>query len=125
MDLSFETRLPGRMQMAPVKMNFDYAQHSPDLAIPDAYERLVVDALSGDSSLFIRSDEIELSWEIVDPVIRAWEQVGSFRLGGYERGSWGPALADEFIERFGLSWIQPEPCPGPMVAGSAESAGET
>lgn len=120
MDLSFETRLPGRMQMAPVKMNFDYAQHSPDLAIPDAYERLVVDALSGDSSLFIRSDEIELSWQIVDPLISAWEQVGSYRLGGYERGSWGPALADEFIGRFGLDWIQPEPGSGPVVAGAAE-----
>jgi glucose-6-phosphate 1-dehydrogenase len=106
-------------------MNFDYAQHSPELAIPDAYERLVVDALSGDSSLFIRSDEIELSWEIVDPLVNAWEQVGSYRLGGYECGSWGPALADEFIDRFGLVWIQPESGSGPVIAGSAEQAGTT
>lgn len=122
MDLSFETRLPGRMQMATVKMDFEYAQHSPQLAIPDAYERLVVDALSGDSSLFIRSDEIERSWQIVDPVISAWEQVGSYRLGAYRRGSWGPDLADEFIGRFGLAWIQPGSGEGPVVAGSAERA---
>ena len=122
MDLSFETRLPGRMQMATVKMNFDYAQHSPDMALPDAYERLIVDALSGDSSLFIRSDEIELSWQIVDPLIRAWEQVGSYRLAEYPRGSWGPDLADDFIEGFGLSWIQPGAGSGPQIAGSAERA---
>ena len=119
MDLSFETRLPGRMQLATVKMNFDYAQHTPELAIPDAYERLVVDALTGDSSLFIRSDEIELSWQIVDPLIDAWEQVGSYRLGQYQRGSWGPSLADEFIGGFGLKWIHSDSERDALIAGSA------
>ena len=123
MDLSFETRLPGRMQMATVKMNFDYVQHSSDPAIPDAYERLVVDALAGDSSLFIRSDEIELSWRIIDPLVKAWEQVGSYRLGEYERGSWGPTLADDFIGGFGFEWVQPGLEGGAVTSGAADLAG--
>ena len=104
-ELSFETRLPGRMQLATAKMNFDYAQVLPDAEIPDAYERLLVDALNGDSTLFIRSDEIELAWQIIDPLVKGWEQVGSYRLGGYEPGSTGPALADQFIESFGFRWL--------------------
>ena len=106
-DLSFETRLPGSMNVATVKMNFDYAENSAGEQIPDAYERLVVDALAGDSTLFIRSDEIELAWRIIDPLVQGWSQVGSYRLGSYPSGSWGPAQADQFIERCGYRWLRP------------------
>lgn len=63
----------------------------------DAYERLLLDAVTGDASLFTRADEIELSWSIVDPFVDAWETQLSSQLFPYEPGSWGPEAADQLI----------------------------
>ena len=63
----------------------------------DAYERLLLDAVAGDASLFTRSDEIELSWAVVAPYIQAWETELASQLYPYERGTWGPNAADQFI----------------------------
>ena len=72
----------------------------------DAYERLLLDAVAGDASLFTRSDEIELSWTVVDPYIQAWETELAAQLYPYEQGTWGPNAADQFISP-GRFWSNP------------------
>lgn len=93
------------MQTRSVDMDFHYAE---DLTIdlPEAYERLLLDALQGDASLFARADEIELAWGIIDPIVAAWEQPDARPLVTYERGTWGPAEADELLAREGQGWLR-------------------
>ena len=69
------------------------------MGMRDAYERLLLDAVAGDASLFTRSDEIELAWAVVDPYIQAWETELAAQLYPYERGTWGPNAADQFISQ--------------------------
>ncbi len=110
-----------------VDMSFHYRDGFPETPLPDAYERLLLDAICGDASLFARSDGIRGAWRIIDPVIKGWEQAG--RGGGtvfgggkagagagtgeaavappverYPPGSWGPRAADELLARSGHKW---------------------
>jgi len=102
--LRFETKQPGgNMEMSTVHMEFRYAD-SVSAPIGDAYERLLQDALEGDASLFTRSDEIELAWQLTDPIVEFSEGPSS-SLGSYPKGSWGPASADKLMEAYGHSWI--------------------
>jgi len=97
MHLRFEAKLPGAgMQRQTVDMDMTYAQDFNRAPLPEAYERLLLDALQGDAALFTRSDEIELAWQAIDPVIRAWE-TGAVPLFFYEPGSWGPYEATKFL----------------------------
>ena len=97
MHLRFEAKLPGAgMQRQTVDMDMNYAQDFNGAPLPEAYERLLLDALQGDAALFTRSDEIELAWQAIDPVIRAWE-TGEIPLFFYESGSWGPYEAAKFL----------------------------
>jgi glucose-6-phosphate 1-dehydrogenase len=73
---------------------------------PDAYERLLLDAMVGDPTLFIRSDEVDQAWQIVDPLLEAWSE-GNVPLSGYAAGTWGPRAADQLIERDGRQWRKP------------------
>jgi glucose-6-phosphate 1-dehydrogenase len=108
--LSFEAKEPGAgMQTRPVAMEFHYAQHFGDSSLPEAYERLLLDALQGDASLFTRADEIELAWGVIDPIMASWEKPGSPPLAYYEPGSWGPAEAEELLAQDGRAWL---PCCG-------------
>ncbi len=101
----FETKVPGSPQETrTVDMEFHYDPVFGENAIPEAYERLLLDAISGDPSLFIRSDEIEKAWRIVDPVIDGWLNDDSSPLRIYPCGSWGPQAANELIERDGFNW---------------------
>ena len=75
-----------------------------DFDIPDAYERLLLDVLKGDASLFTRGDAIELAWELVDKVIAGWESESAPPLFVYEKGSWGPEAAAELIRHDGFDW---------------------
>jgi len=70
---------------------------------PEAYERLILDALLGDPTLFIRSDEVEHAWRICDPILSAWEE-GRAPLARYEAGSWGPNEADDLLESEDRQW---------------------
>ncbi|HVO43747.1 MAG TPA: hypothetical protein VMT34_14040, partial [Aggregatilineales bacterium] len=72
--------------------------------IPDAYERLILDAIHGDASLFTRNDEIERAWRIVDPILKAWHEPGGPPLLTYPRSSWGPEASDELLRRDGRDW---------------------
>jgi glucose-6-phosphate 1-dehydrogenase len=87
-----------------VDMNFHY-RTSFGADLPDAYERLLLDALKGDASLFTRSDGIEICWRLVDPVLAGWDRRNTPPLLSYPRGSWGPQAAEELLARDGRSWI--------------------
>ncbi len=84
-------------------MDFHY-RSSFDGALPEAYERLLLEALAGDASLFTRSDSIEAAWRLLDPVLQGWETQGTPPLVIYPTGSWGPAEADQLLERDGREW---------------------
>lgn len=97
--LSFQTKIPGGgMCTKPVHMVFAYAQDFGTGSLPEAYERLLLDALQGEASLFTRADEIELSWQLIDPLT----QTGS--LLPYDVGSWGPEEAGEAFLGTGRRW---------------------
>lgn len=102
--LKFEAKVPGSHQETrSVDMEFHYSS-SFDGTLPDAYVRLLLDALNGDASLFTRSDEIEMAWRLIQPVLKAWEEDDTPRLAIYPRGTVGPIEADEFMRRDGRAW---------------------
>jgi glucose-6-phosphate 1-dehydrogenase len=106
MTLRFETKIPGAgMRTQPADMTFLYEQDFGRDTLPDAYERLILDALHGDASLFTRSDEIELAWSLVDPILQGWAGQDAPTLSFYESGTWGPGKADEFIHADGREWL--------------------
>ena len=103
--LRFETKVPDSVQETrSVDMDFHYADSFGDVPLPDAYERLLLDALMGDASLFTRSDEIESAWNIIDPIQREWGNKDAPPILSYEPGSWGPKEADDFIDAGGFVW---------------------
>ena len=105
--LRFAAKVPGGgNEMRPVDMEFHYASAFGQEDVPDAYERLLLDAMHGDASLFIRSDSIELSWALIDPILASWEDGAAPPLSPYEVGSWGPVEADELLARDGRSWLR-------------------
>ncbi|GAP13910.1 glucose-6-phosphate 1-dehydrogenase [Longilinea arvoryzae] len=104
MHLRFEAKIPDAPQkVRSVEMDFSYRE-SFQVDLPDSYERLLLDALSGDASLFTRSDEIEACWRLVDPVIAAWDAEDPYHPLAYPKGSWGPAEADNLLARDGREW---------------------
>jgi glucose-6-phosphate 1-dehydrogenase len=105
--LRFGAKVPGPgLQIRGVNMDFRYGS-SFAVDSPDAYETLILDCMIGDASLFTRADELERAWEILDPILTAWESGEGGELHFYEAGSWGPAAADELLERDGRTWRHP------------------
>jgi len=105
--LRFEAKEPGAgMRTRSVDMEFHYAEDFGMGALPDAYERLLLDALQGDASLFARADEIEMAWSLIDPVLESWEGPDAPPLAFYESGMWGPNEADALLARDGRTWHQ-------------------
>lgn len=104
--LKFGAKLPGQsIQVRPVNMDFQYGT-SFGKKSPEAYERLLLDAMLGDSTLYARGDMVEMTWELVMPIINVWQNtVPNFP--NYEAGTWGPKEADEFIEQEGRRWRRP------------------
>ena len=103
--LRFEAKVPGAgMSTSAVNMVFHYRQFGTR-ALPEAYERLLLDAIHGDPSLFARSDEIEMSWSLLDPIINEFESQAKAPIR-YAQGSWGPSEADDLIGREGKrTWL--------------------
>ena len=100
--LQIAAKMPGTaLRMRPVQMDFQYGT-SFLRESPEAYERLLHDALLGDATLFTRADEVEAAWRVVDPVLAAWAEDGAPQ--AYEAGSAGPACADELLARDGHAW---------------------
>jgi glucose-6-phosphate 1-dehydrogenase len=105
--LRFEAKVPDtEADMKSVDMEFHYRNAFGPAAIPEAYERLLLDALRGDPSLFTRDDRNELTWRLLDPIIAAWQAPDAPPLALYEPGTWGPAEADEFLARDGRAWLR-------------------
>jgi glucose-6-phosphate 1-dehydrogenase len=103
----FDVKVPGTVSdRRSVEMVFHYRDAFGEDAIPEAYERLLLDALNGDASLFTRGDRAELAWELLDPILTAWEEPYGPALHIYDPGSWGPAPADKLLERDGRRWIR-------------------
>jgi glucose-6-phosphate 1-dehydrogenase len=104
--LRFEAKEPGAgMHTRSVHMAFHYAQDFGAEALPEAYERLLLDAIQGDASLFARADEIELAWQLIDPILVQWHEDGAVPLASYDPGSWGPAEANDLLDREVRRWI--------------------
>jgi len=102
--LRFEVKVPDSMQrFRSVDMEFHYSEDFGPGALPDAYERLLLDALNGDASLYMRADGIELGWALIDPIQRAWN-AGQPPLRVYRRGTWGPEHAEAFLSAEGRAW---------------------
>ena len=102
--LRIEAKVPGQMlQIQPVKMDFRFGSEFGGVS-PEAYERLLLDAMIGDATLFIRHDEAELSWKFFDPILSAWKDSGIRQLLSYPAGSWGPKEADDMMAPEGRSW---------------------
>lgn len=100
----FEAKVPDTIsETRPVDMEFHYADSFGKTAIPEAYERLLLDTITGDASLFTRADEVESAWGLIDPIISAWRAT-SQPLTSYDVGSWGPAKADALLARDGKIW---------------------
>jgi glucose-6-phosphate 1-dehydrogenase len=94
--LSLGAKIPGsRMRIRPVNMEFLYGTSFLSQS-PEAYERLITDAMRGDPTLFTRNDEVESQWRIIDPILERWEQDGS-PLVEYPAGSPGPEEADKIL----------------------------
>jgi glucose-6-phosphate 1-dehydrogenase len=104
--LKFDSKVPGpAVRTAPVTMEFRYAT-SFGAEPPEAYERLLLDTMLGDSTLFARRDEVETAWEWLDPLLKKWEGDGSSP-SLYPAGTWGPDAADALIEQDGRRWRRP------------------
>ncbi|MBN1676763.1 MAG: glucose-6-phosphate dehydrogenase [Kiritimatiellae bacterium] len=123
--LTIQAKCPGgKVCMMPLSMDFRYNQvfgGNP----PEAYERLLLDCMLGDQTLFIRNDNVEVSWALLTPVLEAWEMAGRQpargKLQGYRAGSWGPAAAHRLLARDGRKWRTPGNARPACVAGEARS----
>jgi glucose-6-phosphate 1-dehydrogenase len=104
--LHFGAKVPGEaFRVQSVAMDFEYDQAFSDPGL-DGYPRLLHDAMIGDATLFIRTDEVEQAWQVVDPYQQAWSEPGA-GLHFYDAGTWGPHIADILLERSGDSWRVP------------------
>jgi len=102
--LTFGAKIPGQTnEISPVKMDFNY-EETFGIEPPEAYERLLLDCLIGDATLFTRSDEVQGQWAFTTRILEAWQTYAVRHLPVYEAGTWGPPGADEFINKDGRSW---------------------
>jgi glucose-6-phosphate 1-dehydrogenase len=105
--LRFEAKRPGAgMRTRSVDMEFHYAEDFGAGVLPEAYERLLLDAMQGDASLFARADEIELAWGLIDRIVAEWGRPSAPPLAFYEPGSWGPVEADDLMARGDRAWLR-------------------
>ena len=103
--IKFGAKLPGQMiQIRPVSMDFQYGT-SFGKKSPEAYERLLLDAMIGDATLYARADMVELCWDLVMPVLNSWEKDDA--IPTFPAGTWGPEEAEALIEKDGRKWRRP------------------
>jgi glucose-6-phosphate 1-dehydrogenase len=105
--LKIGMKQPGSgFNVKPVNLDFHYSELS-DQHLPSAYERLLLDAMNGDSTLFARADAVEAAWNFVKPIQEAWAKDVTQTIHGYPCGTWGPEQADQLMGNQGLSWRYP------------------
>ena len=105
--LKFGMKVQGAgFKVQDANLDFHYKDLS-DSYIPEAYQRLLLDCMQGDSTLYTRGDAVEAAWRFVDPVLKAWEEDESIPLHGYPCGTWGPEIADQMIDGKEYTWRCP------------------
>jgi glucose-6-phosphate 1-dehydrogenase len=80
-----------------VNMDFLY-EDMTDAYLPEAYERLLLDAMQGDATLYARGDSVEAAWEFIDPILKSWENDKDLPIYQYPSGTWGPEQSDDLID---------------------------
>jgi glucose-6-phosphate 1-dehydrogenase len=105
--LRFTAKVPGpTTRLRTVLMDFAYGTAFGETG-PDAYERLLLDAMLGDATLFARRDEVETAWALVQPILDAWADPKIGSPPTYESGTWGPEAAEAMLRRDGREWRRP------------------
>lgn len=105
--LKFDMKIPGAgFNTETVNMDFRYDELT-NVYVPGAYERLILDCMQGDATLYARGDSTEAAWEFIDPILKAWEEDDDIPVYGYPAGTWGPEHADELIEGEHMHWRYP------------------
>ncbi|MCO6048124.1 glucose-6-phosphate dehydrogenase [Aeoliella sp. ICT_H6.2] len=107
--MHFQTKVPDQgMRFRQTDLDFRYDREFRGV-MPEAYERLLLDALEGDASLFARADEVEAAWSICDPILQHWQNENQPPVYKYERGFWGPMESTEWMRETGREWF--DTCP--------------
>jgi glucose-6-phosphate 1-dehydrogenase len=102
--LQFQAKRPGlTVLLNPVDMVFTYREAFKATS-PEAYETLLLDAMIGDATLFMRADQVEAAWTVIMPVLEGWEEQMPVDFPNYESGTWGPDKAEVLIAQDGRSW---------------------
>jgi glucose-6-phosphate 1-dehydrogenase len=111
--LEFQAKQPGlRVRLSPVQMRFCY-EEAFKATSPEAYETLLLDVALGDATLFMRADQIQAAWSVVNPILEAWSDKPPADFPNYESGTWGPEESEELIAADGRGWLLPrtvDPC---------------
>ncbi len=103
--LRFQAKRPGQtMSLNPVNMVFSYNETFQEPQ-PEAYETLLLDAMMGNPTQFMRGDQVEIAWEVIEPILEAWEKRPPVDFPNYAPGSWGPEDAEALIAKDGRNWI--------------------
>ncbi len=103
--LFLNSKTPGlETKLQPIELAFGY-EYTFGSNTPEAYERLILDALNGDGTLFIRGDETETSWDLITPILEYWQERNSRGLENYASGTWGPLAADKLLLARGHEWL--------------------
>jgi glucose-6-phosphate 1-dehydrogenase len=103
--IRFQAKKPGEaIHLTPVDMKFSYKEAFNTMP-PEAYETLLLDVMVGDSTQFMRADQLEIAWKVISPILNVWQTVPPVDFPNYEAGSWGPAEAEILVAQDGHSWI--------------------
>ncbi len=100
-------KVPGQgFNVQNINLDFHYSDLR-NVHLPPAYQRLLLDAMNGDSTLYARGDAVEEAWKFVAPIQEAWGNNNKIKIFGYPAGTWGPENADDLIEEIGMTWRYP------------------
>ena len=103
--MKFNAKVPGtEFKMSQVLMDFDYVDYFDEPVTASGYETLIYDCLCGDATLFKRADNIEVCWELLQPILDVWQSLPPRSFPNYPASSWGPEEADELLTRDGFAW---------------------
>ena len=104
LSMRIASKLPGpKVRIYPVKMEFNYSSAFGGTS-PEAYERLLLDVMAGDATLFMRRDAVEAAWQFVMPILEHWDRTRNVQIPEYQAGTWGPREADDLIQADGRAW---------------------
>ena len=105
--LKFGVKIPGEgFRVTNTNMDFHYSKLAESY-LPDAYERLLLDCIQGDATLYSRGDSVEAAWTFINPILSAWQEFDDIKVFGYPVGTWGPEHADQLIEGKNFTWRYP------------------